>query len=75
MNEIIVWDTFNSFIGVNGEVRYQEGRTDCTVARVTVDGREVTSPSSDLDAVYRNFNSRYARHVEGIEGIEYGRRY
>lgn len=64
--EAIEWTTFNSFVSDDGRVCYQEGR-DSTVARVTVDGREVISPTSDLNAAYQNFNHRYARHAEAIE--------
>lgn len=65
--EAIEWTTFNGFMTDDGEVCYQEGRTDETVARVTVGGREVVSPTHDLNAAYRNFNRRYARHIEAIE--------
>lgn len=71
----VEWNTFNSFIGVNGEVRYQEGRTDCTVARVTVDGRVVFGPTENPTAAYRVFVDRYAAHRNGTEDLQYTRSY
>jgi len=64
--ETVEWITFNSFMSDDGAVCYQED-VNYTAARIIVRGREVFSPSSDLEAVYKNFMSRYARHAEAIE--------
>ena len=49
--------------------RYQEAEMTGadTWARVTVNGCEVVSPSTDTDAVYRQYSGRVQRTIESYE--------
>ena len=71
------WVTWNSHPA--SRTAYQEVEEDQNAmisvmwARITVEGREVVSPSTDTDQVYREYQGRVQRAIEEMERAEAAR--